>query len=56
MDLQTKIESGRRDLESGDGLFEGKRGLSALLCTSAGIAASGDEKSVLSQRVSDNFT
>ena len=43
------------DLESGDGLFGGERGVSALLCASAGVAASGDGKSALCQRFSGNF-
>ena len=42
------------DLESGDGLFEGERGVSALLCASGGVEASGDGKSALSQRFSGN--
>ena len=43
------------DLESGDGLFEGERGVSALLCASAGVAASGDGQSAICQWVSGNF-
>lgn len=43
------------DLESGDGLFGGERGLSALLCASACVTASGDGKSALCQRFSGNF-
>ena len=42
-------------MESGDGVFEGERGVSALLCALAGIAASGDGKSALCQRVWGNF-
>ena len=42
------------DLESGDGLFEGERGVSALLCASAGVAASGDGESAICRRVSGN--
>ena len=38
------------DLESGDRLFEGERGLSALLCALAGVETSGDGKSALCQR------
>ena len=42
------------DLESGDGLFGGERGVSALLCASDGIEASGDGESAVCQWVSGN--
>lgn len=44
------------DLESGDGLFEGERGVPALLCASDGIAASGDGQSSLRSWISGDVT
>ena len=43
-------------MESGDGLFGGERRVSALLCTSAGVEASGDGQSSLRSWISGDVT